>query len=316
VHLAAGPVYAARLIDRQSPRDRREGWLDERWCEGGALLDVTRRHLRFFGASEFLHALDYRRAYFALLAQTWPRWTVGWAYDGLAEFVGYLGGDPQVVRVAELLPAVGQVEAAALEPAAGEDLDEGCWALLSLRERRGRVLARPVSTLRRRAHLAWVGQDLLDVVAGLDTGPAVIAGRPPEWGLHVDLAARRLGWWTAATAPGLSQQAPRRWPGWEVQFWQDRYEQQLTACAGAVRAPAIDLARGFGELSHRLAGHLSDPVAGAAPVVDRLRASGRTIEVTAAITEHTEVTSSEQEQQHITDALTAARRQALPPPTR
>ena len=310
VHLAAGPEHAASMVRQQSPRDRREGWLDDRWCEGGALLDATRRHLRFFGGSEVLHALPYRRAYFALLAQTWPHWSVGWAYDGLAEFVGYVGGDRQVVRVPELLPAAGAVTAAALECAADDDLEDGFWALLSLRERRGRVLAWPVSTLRRRAHLAWVGEGLLEVLAGPDPGPAAIAGQPPRWGLHIDLAARRLGWWTAATEPGLTREAPLRWPGWDVQFWQDRYERQLAACAGAVRAPVIDLARGLDELGDRLRAHHRDPAAGAVQVVDSLRASGRTVAVTAPITEHTEVTFGARERRRIGDALSAARRQA------
>lgn len=72
VDLAAGPGPAVRFIDRQQVQDRQTGWLNDRWAEGAALVDLTCRRLVFFGAAEHLPDLDYRRAYVALLRRTWP----------------------------------------------------------------------------------------------------------------------------------------------------------------------------------------------------------------------------------------------------
>lgn len=79
----------------------------------------------------------------------------------------------------------------------------------------------------------------------VDEGPALLerlAGEPAhagytgacEGGLHVDPRLRRVGWWHTTRQPGLAE-VGERWPGWTVEFWEDRWGEH------ARRAPALGL---------------------------------------------------------------------------
>ncbi|WHT18724.1 hypothetical protein N8J89_37405 [Crossiella sp. CA-258035] len=84
--LLPGPGHAVRLVRAQRPAQE---WLDQRWGEGGLLLDLRRRVVLFF--FWHLRELPVRAAVFAVPARTWPGWEVRWAYRGLAELRGWVG---------------------------------------------------------------------------------------------------------------------------------------------------------------------------------------------------------------------------------
>jgi hypothetical protein len=48
----------------------------------------------------------------------------------------------------------------------------------------------------------------------------------PHGGFHVDVKAKRLGFW-AGHAPGLAMAAIPQWPGWQVEWWRDEFEFHL-----------------------------------------------------------------------------------------
>jgi hypothetical protein len=302
--LAAGPDSALRFIRAQRLADPETDWLDERWCEGAALVDVPAKHLLYFGGFEYLYELDNRRAYAALLAQTWPQWTVRWAYQELVDVIAHLGLDPAIVATPDVNhdPFRG---ATGLRPADADDLASGYWALLTVRDNDGGLLAWPVA--RHLNHAAWAGERLLESLPAKAAARSAISGRPPHWGLHIDVADRRVGLWTASTVGPWSEHAPALWPGWAVEFWQDRYEQHLAACDGAVLAPPVDVARGFDELAAGLDLPDHDPVASAFEVADLLRADGSAVVVNPAIAHHVEIPGEEQDRQRIAAALAAAR---------
>lgn len=195
--------------------------------------------------------------------------------------------------------------------ATDDEVEDGWWTLLTVRRADGQVLGWPVAA-RTRVHLAWTGSGVLDRLPGR-TGSTTITGLPPRSGLHVDVLARQVAWWTAVTAPGLAQEAPGRWPGWDVECWEDRYERQVDVCAGRVRVPAVDLARGFDRLDARLRAPRPDPVSPALETADLLRAEGRAVAVNPAVTAHVEAHPHEDERQHLVDALAAARRETAVP---
>jgi len=69
--------------------------------------------------------------------------------------------------------------------------------------------------------------------------------------------------WAGDRRSALSfELVPRRWPGWEVEFWQERYEDQVAECAGFVRLPAVDVDRGLAEIEEYLEAELGDPLDG------------------------------------------------------
>jgi hypothetical protein len=308
-HIAAGPAYALRFIEEQRPGDPHTDWLDDVWCEGGIMVDTVTRRLLFFGGYGPMHMLGYRRALFSLLAQTWPGWTVGWAYNEIADIASYVGVDASVVLVSDP-PAVTADQELVQRPSVSE-FDNGTWALLTVRNKADHVRAWPVKATPTR-HLAWAGEPLLTVLPGTWQARRSIEGLPPMYGLHLDLPARRMGWWSTVATLSFDQ-VPLRWPGWEVEFWQDHYEEQVVACSGSVRLPAIDLDDGVADLEGHLADDLDHPVDRVLRVFQQLRAEGRSIELTPHATAHTEVPADLSELRILADGLAAVRAQSAKP---
>jgi hypothetical protein len=89
--LAFGPEHALRYIGahRLCPKDE---WTGPLWADGGALVDVDRRRLLFFG-EERMSTMPERRAMLEVLATMWPDYAVGWAYGGTDELAAYVGAE-------------------------------------------------------------------------------------------------------------------------------------------------------------------------------------------------------------------------------
>lgn len=78
IELFWGPRLAAELIEQRAPLDDRQGWLDEVWCEGAAVLDEDRQVLLWFGGEDVLYDIPLRRAFLELMRCQWPGWEVRW----------------------------------------------------------------------------------------------------------------------------------------------------------------------------------------------------------------------------------------------
>ena len=226
--LAPGPGCARRFIEAQRECAPDEGWLDDRWAEGAALVDLTRQCLLFF--TTHMYGLTPLRGFLHLLRHTWPGWTVDWAFGGLADLTTHLGLGTDLVRDLRLIPNLTNVRALGTPPVA-ED-----WALLTVRRRSG-VVAWPTDTMVD-LHYAWGGRRLARSLPRRWDRRAV-PDVPPDYGIHLDLAERRMGWWTTDPVAGL-ELIPARWPGWRVEFWQDRYEHHVSECEGQVALPSVD----------------------------------------------------------------------------
>ena len=89
--LIGGPDFALRYAQtlRPCPKDQ---WVDPVWADGGAVVDLDRRRLLFFG-DELMVAMPERRAVMGVLATVWPGYAICWAYDGTIELAGYLGAE-------------------------------------------------------------------------------------------------------------------------------------------------------------------------------------------------------------------------------
>lgn len=254
--LVVGPDATASFVTAQEAQDPVHGWLDDVWAEGGLVMDLPARRLTWFG-NDLVEDLATRRAAFALLAQTWSGWSLEWAYDGLGDLAASVGVDRAVVRVLDLEeltygPAEDdEVERLVRSPE--EDLPvnrQGSYQLLTVRAAdttAAWVLERPGVG----AHLAWHGPALLERLPGPGRD-RVRLGAIPMAGLHLDLAQRQAGIWTAETCPGLLPALDDLWPGWQTSFWGDDYERQVSSADGAVELPACDVTAAFAGLAARL----------------------------------------------------------------
>src|SRR5437016_476407 len=72
-----GPSFALEYFVEQDEVEE-EGWLDELWAEGGAILDLDKKYLIFWGGEEILHDVALRRTYLNLQKRIWNGWTIEW----------------------------------------------------------------------------------------------------------------------------------------------------------------------------------------------------------------------------------------------
>jgi hypothetical protein len=192
-----GAQHAASFIRIQRAVDH-SGWLDDVWAEGGALLDLDRKHFLLYGGEDVLYDVPLRRIYLELLAQVWKGWTVDWAYEGnadLADYVGYprdqvLSKDEQEATDGTLAPP--------------EQMD---WtdSVVSVRFGDGTVRLYPLA-----GDVAFYlrsGSKLVENVRPVDGMPRLFlhewTTEFPGGGFHLDLSAQRLEFWVARDAADL-----------------------------------------------------------------------------------------------------------------
>jgi hypothetical protein len=224
--LAFGPNFALRYI-RSHRLCARDEWTDALWADGGALVDVDQHRLLFFG-DELMSTMAERRAMLEVLAMTWPGYSLGWAYGGTDEIAAYVG--------AECHWEVGRT-GQQLKLARGRD---GLCQVVSVVGADGILRLWPLSW---GYSAAWLGPSLLNRLPGKGIG-RTRREMIPESGVHIDVPKQQVGAWVTTEARGLCDLLQDRWPGWQTDFWEDRYEEQIRRCAGALRVPELDLVAG------------------------------------------------------------------------
>ena len=288
--VAPGPSAALRFIDAQADGE----WLDDVWAEGGALVDVTRRVLLFWGG-DLTDELPVRRAFMRVLALTWPGWTVRWATDGIGDLAAHVGLDRAAVRNLDPPEPV--------EPPADGDSFE----LLTVRRPGGRLDAYRFG-IRFSDHLARFGPAVLGLTGSAERLPLALP-EVPYAGLHLDLGTRRAGWWTGGIAPGLAEDPAGRWLGWTLEPWGDRYEAQLALCDGLVTAPEPGQAAALAYLTRCLRAPPSDPVASVRELAARMGAQGEEVELSPAALAHVRVEPDADERARVEQALAEVARE-------
>ena len=91
---------------------------------------------------------------------------------------------------------------------------------------------------------AWHGPALLDKLPGPGIR-RIRLGKIPEGGAHIDVRRKTLGAWQTADTMGFFQALPELWPGWRTEVWEDRFEEHVKRCDGALRVPELDVVAGI-----------------------------------------------------------------------
>jgi hypothetical protein len=225
--LIGGPDSALRYV-RSLRHCAKTKWTDPLWADGGALIDLDRRRLLYFG-EELMVEMPIRRTLMAVLAELWPGFDVGWAYDGTVELAGYVGATLREPHWSKKPPV--QLT---------RDRNSMCH-LVSVVDSTGDVRMWP---LRWDVSQAWRGPELLDVLPGRGVKKLGL-NMIPEGGVHIDVNAKTVGAWHTADGMGIFQELPDLWGGWQTECWEDRFEEQVARCQGSLRLPPLDLVEGI-----------------------------------------------------------------------
>uniref|UniRef100_A0AAU2JXM2 Uncharacterized protein n=1 Tax=Streptomyces sp. NBC_00049 TaxID=2903617 RepID=A0AAU2JXM2_9ACTN len=219
--LLAGPEVVLMLMGRARTYEQPFSGTGDDDVQAGVLVDPERKVLLFFALEGPSVETRTRRATLTLLRAAWPGWDVRWAHGGRTGLRAYAG----------------------LDPADDADRDKRVWerdvsemgaVALSVRDPDVTVVTLDGPD---RCHLVCYGFDhpvmhgpaLLDrLAAATDHGAyheLAVAG------LHVDTERRRVGWWLTGHQIHHDT-AGARWPGWTVEFWEDRWAGHRTASGG------------------------------------------------------------------------------------
>ncbi|MFC9327115.1 hypothetical protein [Kitasatospora sp. NPDC057015] len=246
--LLAGPEVFVPFARAQADAGGR--WRDDVWCEGAALVDLAARVLLVFAWEGPSTTMRLRAATLELLRLAWPGWEVRWAYDGPADLLRHLGLDPAPVRDPDR-----EVHAGYPAEPGDEELAESDPLLTVVTI--GPDRCHLVSAASR--HPIAEGPALVDRLAGAyGYGSCAL---PVGSGLHVDPRRRTVGWWLLDSEAEAYEMA-RRWPGWTVEFWQDRWEEHVRAAAGRFVPPPVDRRSALDEVRADAWEHWSGPRGG------------------------------------------------------
>lgn len=266
-----GPVHAERFIRIQRPSAPDE-WLDTVWAEGGAVLDLDRRSLLFFGGGDFLYDVPLRRMLLRLMKPLWEGWTIQWAYEGIVAIAEAVGVSRSTVIAAR--------NSSEEPPPSWETPEERSWVqTIGCIERDGELRIYPLGLL---------AEDYLTSGPRLLSSPGVETGFPalrlrdwtsdfPSGGFSIDVSAQTLDFWTAA--PNLLAEIQAAWDGWTVVWNQDLYETQLARCRGKLQLEGPPRAEIIGNLRRRLS-HDPRPV-NLADLVQRIAPMDQTVQINA-----------------------------------
>lgn len=227
VELFWGPEPARRFIEQLDAVDESR-WLDEVWCEGAAMLDLDDRTLLFFGGEEIMGDVPLRRAHLSLMRDMWPGWRIRWAHEGIVTVGAHVGRPP----AAFLCDSEPDPE----ERFRMESQKRGAARTLLTATRDGITAAWRVSGDEEALRLGPGALDVLDEAPETDLLPW--RGAMPTGGVHVDFDTRTLGFWWAHPTPAIAARTAAAWPGWNITWFEDRYEAQIERSGLEIRLPA------------------------------------------------------------------------------
>jgi hypothetical protein len=232
-----GPEIPMRRPDISSrsvgePREPgAQGWLDDQWAEGGAVIDLDYRVLILFGGDDISCDVPLRRLYLELLRQVWSGWEVRWAHLGILDLADYVGLPRKLVmrraeRDAQLLP--GLVDPHRPMTIGSLLLEDQEMRLFPLR---GDVL-----------EFLCAGPRLVES-AREESGYASMpldewGGWLPMGGFHIDVHLQRVDFWSARTLNADPEAVVAgKWPGWRLHWLEDDFEAQLARLGDRVCWP-------------------------------------------------------------------------------
>jgi hypothetical protein len=227
-----GPEHVLAFIraQRELAPDK---WLDDVWCEGGAVVHLDARVLTFFGNADGVWEIQPRRLYLRLLARPWVGWTIRWAHEGIADLADAVGYPRE--RVVSERITTGDSPPFEQPAMDGGSID----AAISVADEADGLRIYPARHFSKEELLA--GPRFLEGLEGLKPQKMLMPPLEPQKdGVHINRQARTLDFWTSHGSAGFGERVRSVWPGWTVTWHQDEFEVQERLTQGAVRIPRVD----------------------------------------------------------------------------
>ncbi|HIB65295.1 MAG TPA: hypothetical protein EYO33_09335 [Phycisphaerales bacterium] len=208
-----GPEESLRFIRTQRKTD---DWLDEVWCEGGALLDLDRKFMKLFGGEDIKYDPYFWKAYMDLLAKSWTPWKVEWAYQGILDLARGAGVSDETVLASRTSPRFPAELRALVFNMEGKVSSGGVLEVDGAHY----TLAYELS------EILPLGLSLLKALPQKPP-PLFLGPEPPATGAVISTTHKTIRLWDFTSKPMYLESLRAVWPGWRVELEPDL---ALTQC--------------------------------------------------------------------------------------
>ncbi|WCF10723.1 hypothetical protein NDS46_13125 [Paenibacillus thiaminolyticus] len=264
-----GPEEALAFIESQQLT---EEWLDDRWAEGGVIIDLDQNVLLWYGGEDIMYDVPLRRHLFALMQPLWSGWELRWAV-GMANYLNYPLEHVRSVEYAADLPTI-------IEP----DSKGGFIRIIaSIVFPDGELRIFPLSGTFDEYALAGPSsliQALQPALGQRELQVAEWSEEFPDKGFHVDTRRQTLDIWYAGADSDIIVQMRTCWPDWTVTDLADQYEVQSVLTDNAVRFTPAPPSKLISQLHNILLYSISSsPVDSIKLISDYFEKEGKKVEV-------------------------------------
>ncbi len=199
-----GPEYASQIIESMHLQEDKFDWLDETWCEGGAVLDVDSKVLLWFGGEDIYYDIFLRRSFLNLMEPNWPDWHIWWASEGIADLGRY-------VNISSESFLSKHTPDRERDFRISEEFPEDNLFLYSLEQNSEIKLAR----INGDEESLEIGSSQLDFLLSIEMHDQIdFQGCSPEAGLHLIPEQHKMYYWTCQATIDLSKRISQAWPAW------------------------------------------------------------------------------------------------------
>ncbi|NSB14524.1 hypothetical protein [Clostridium beijerinckii] len=219
-----GVEHALSFIKEQKKVDKENGWLNEAWAEGGAVVDTHRKVLLIYAGEDLRYEIPLRRMYLKLLAQVWKGWDIRWANEGIADLAEYVGYPKESL--------LEEYEEEECNPSFDMPLEKDDMDVIgSVTFDKNETLIFPLHGYAE--EYLFNGKESLNAI-NRSNGHKEL--KLLEWntnfpvgGFHIDVVNRSVSFWTATDCPGLLYKLKPKWTGWKLNWAYDKFETQIEA---------------------------------------------------------------------------------------
>ncbi|NBD25661.1 hypothetical protein [Paenibacillus glycinis] len=257
------------------------GWLNEIWAEGGAVLDIDRKKLLFYGGEDIRYDVPLRDLHLACMRSVWQGWEIDWAHEGIADLASYVGVAKETVLKEK---KAGAPDTSLAPP------EERTWVdtAASVKFPDDELLVFPLSDGIK--PYLFAGPAMVDKIDRAH-GYRALALREwtenfPTGGFHLDIGAKSLAFWHADDLPNIAEQIRRAWPSWTIVNHFDRYAAHAALTNGKLQFQAIEPSRLAGNVRSLLLGDASNPVDALAEFIKTKADEGSTIAINPNALKH------------------------------
>lgn len=295
-----------RSHEQQEP----DWWLDDIWCEGGAVIDLDKRVLLWFGGEDICYDIPTHRLFLELMQKNWSGFQILWAHEGIANLADYVGYGRQKVLSPfdeEEIFDTAKIRDMFFPPERNHYWD--CVLTIHNTEKEIEIYA--VHAAACLQEVLFFGVDLLTLRKGAEVRTEYVV-RPEDEndlhaGIHIDLPKKEIHLWRCFEEVLDIQRLQSVWLGYDIYDHQDRFEIQAELTDQRVRFVERcrrDLLQSIKQIVCR---NSTDPLNTLHSLVSRLAEQGNEVKVSSAAYMASECKSDKSSLEALFDQLFLAR---------